>query len=232
MYRALLLLLLNEVPTLQEVFDGPIYGVLAMRQHIWTVPLLQNLLLELVPKLGTRCLICLVDALDECEQEQVQDMVNNFEALRNRALHSGTKVYVSFSSRHCPFVQVPYGQKLTLENQAGHSRDVQTFVRGNLEQMGAHEYVGQITARILQKANGVFVWVSLVVEIVKKGFQHGRICRRLQKISAWLKDLFKHIITQDGDEISDILLCVQWLLFPKGRWSLMSSTLRLCPDWT
>jgi ankyrin repeat protein len=213
MYRTLLYHLFNKLPALQEVFDDPPY---AGRQLTWTVQLLQDLLSTLVTKLGSRRLTFLVDALDECEQEQVQEMVNHFETLGDRAMQSGTRVYVCFSSRHYPFVQIQFGRELVLESQGGHLRDLETFVRNSLAKAGTGVYIEEITTQILQKANGVFIWVSLVVEIVKKEFQNGRIFavrKRLQELPPRLKDLFKHILTQDGDGSNDLLLCVQWLLF-------------------
>ncbi|KAF3022633.1 hypothetical protein E8E14_013938 [Neopestalotiopsis sp. 37M] len=217
MYRTLLHLLLTGIPTLQEVFDGPIFGASVTHQdYNWTIPMLKNILSEVITKLGSRRLTCLVDALDECRQEEVQEMINTFEELGSRALESGTKIFVCFSSRHYPSVHMQYGRELALESQIGHSRDLKKFVRKSLAQAGTGNYVEEITSQILQKANGVFVWVSLVVEIVRREFQNGRIFavrKCLQELPPRLKDLFKHIITQDGNNLNDLLLCIQWLLF-------------------
>jgi hypothetical protein len=216
MYRTLLYLLLTGIPALQEVFDDPIFGTSVIhRDYNWTVPILKSLLLEVITQLGSRRLTCFVDALDECRQEEVQEMINTFEELGARALKSGTKIHVCFSSRHYPFVHMQYGRELALESQAGHCRDLEIFVRKSLALAGTGSYVDEITYQILQKANGVFVWVSLVVELVKREFQNGRIFavrKCLQEVPPRLKDLFKHIITQDGNNLDDLLLCVQWLL--------------------
>jgi hypothetical protein len=61
-----------------------------------------------------------------------------------------------------------------------------------------------------------FMWVVLVVEILNKEHDRGRmhaLRRRLREIPGDLHELFRDILTRDGRNRDELLLCVQWILF-------------------
>lgn len=60
------------------------------------------------------------------------------------------------------------------------------------------------------------MWVVLVVDILNKELDRGRIhdlCKRLREIPAGLHDLFRDILTQDARDRDELILCIQWVLF-------------------
>ena len=62
------------------------------------------------------------------------------------------------------------------------------------------------------------MWTVLVVDILNKEFLRGRIFavkKRLQEIPTKLSDLFKDILRRDCANMTDLLLCLQWILFAK-----------------
>ncbi len=64
------------------------------------------------------------------------------------------------------------------------------------------------------------MWIVLVVNILNKEFQDGRIFavrKRLQETPAELSALFRDILKRDNENIADLLLCIQWILTRKGR---------------
>ncbi|KAI0404796.1 hypothetical protein F4802DRAFT_607212 [Xylaria palmicola] len=224
MYRSLLLQLLEKLPDLQEVLDPPgrrgqgHYG-----NNLWEINVLQSLFSAAIAKLGRRRVTCFVDALDECGESQVRDMIDYFEQLGQSALdpegkmETEGKLYICFSSRHYPTICIQNGQTLTLEDQPGHSQDLEKYVRSKLR-AGKGKAVESVKTELLQKAAGVFMWVVLVVNILNDEFQRGRIFavkRRLQETPAELSELFKDILQRDSNNLPDLLLSIQWILYAK-----------------
>ena len=218
MHRSLLLQLLEKFPDLQEVLDDP-YS--ARRNHddwpTWEIEVLQDLFSNAVAKLGQRRLTCFIDALDECDEDQVRDMVTYFEDLGEKASQAGTKLYICFSSRCYPYIEIQNGRQLRLEYQTGHGQDLEKYVRSNLR-TGTSKSIEEVRSVILQKSAGVFMWVVLVVDILNKEFKRGRIFavkKRLQEIPPKLSELFKEILRRDNENMADLLLCIQWILYAK-----------------
>ncbi len=83
MYRSLLLQLLHEFSDLQSVLDDT--DILPRNQQgCPDLNALKELLKSAVTALGQRSFTCFVDALDECVELEVRDMVQFFEELAQR----------------------------------------------------------------------------------------------------------------------------------------------------
>lgn len=211
MYRGLLIQLLEAAPDLRSVLDS------CTEPCEWTLNILQDLLLKATQLLGRRRLRIFVDALDECDEPQVRDMIDFFEDLSEDLLSDGTRVDVCYASRHYPSIVVRHGWRVVLEEQAGHTDDLNKYIERRLR-AGKGRMVDEIKAEIQEKANGVFMWVVLVVEILNEEFGRGRIFavrRRLEKIPPKLSDLFTDLLRRDNVNMDDLLLCLQWILFAK-----------------
>ncbi|RYP80768.1 hypothetical protein DL770_006088 [Monosporascus sp. CRB-9-2] len=218
MYRSLLLQLLENLPDLQKVLDT---SDLALRHQrslpTWETDILCALFADAIGQLGQQSLTCFIDALDECDEDQVRAMIEDFEKLGQHALETGTKLYICFSSRHYPHIDIQHGQQLILEDQIGHGQDLEKYVRNKLR-AGTGKFLEEIRTEILRKAAGVFMWAVLVVDILNKEFSRGRnfaVKKRLQEIPAKLSELFKDILTRDNENMADLLLCIQWILYAK-----------------
>ncbi len=218
MYRSLLLQLFEKLPDLQEVLDAA--GHLGQGHNgdgSWQIDVLQRLFSAAMVKIGRRRVTCFIDALDECSESQVREMVEYFEQLGQSALETEGNLYICFSSRHYPTICIQNGRTLTLEDQSGHSQDLEKYVRSKL-QAGKGKDVQSVRTELLQKAAGVFMWIVLVVNILNKEFQDGRIFavrKRLQETPAELSALFRDILKRDNENIADLLLCIQWILYAK-----------------
>ncbi|KAK1992135.1 hypothetical protein LX36DRAFT_315853 [Colletotrichum falcatum] len=216
MYRSLLLQLLERFSALQELLDdvAPTSLVHSSSGQL-KVNIVQDLVLKAISKLGQREVTCFVDALDECDEKQVGDMLDFFVDLGHCAVQSDTKLYICFSSRHYPYMDIPHCQRFTLEDQTGHQEDIEAYVQNKL-QTGNKKQREEIRFQVLQKASGVFMWVVLVVDILNKEYKRGRIFavkERLGEIPPGLSELFQDILMRDKDNMDDFLLCIQWLLF-------------------
>ncbi|KAK5739471.1 hypothetical protein LTS12_025272 [Elasticomyces elasticus] len=218
MYRSLLLQILTKATDLQHVLDEHQSSLGNQSQEqSWTVESLQELLTAAVEHLKSRRVKCFIDALDECDEEEVREMLIFFEELAEYALKAGTSVSICFASRHYPAVDIQQGGKLVLEDELGHGQDLVKYVQKHLggDRDRARE---EVIAQILEKANGVFMWVVLVVGILNKELLNSRMWMlegRLKKIPSRLSELFRDILRRDVANIDDLQLCLQWILFAK-----------------
>ncbi|KAJ6783074.1 hypothetical protein PWT90_06074 [Aphanocladium album] len=217
MYRSLLLQLLDKVPQLQSVFDS--LGQETRYKGIpqWSLQLLMSLFEKAVQNLeqSQSSLACFIDALDECPELEIRDMISFFEALGEKAVSKGISFRVCLSSRHYPHITISRGLNLDLGQQAGHDQDIISYVKGKLR-IGGGKRAEQVRSRLIEKASGVFIWVVLVVRILTEDFDHGHghmLLRRLQDIPKDLNELFRDILTRDSRYKNELLLCIQWVLF-------------------
>lgn len=218
MYRSLLYQLLGRLPDLQEVLDDPKLVRWSQNEYpTWGIGLLHSLFSAAISKLGQRSLTCYVDALDECDEHEVRTMKENFENLGEHAVESRIQLYICFSSRHYPYMDIQHGRRLVLEDQIGHGQDLERFVRNRLR-LGTSKQVEEVRSEIRRRAAGIFMWVVLVVDILNKEFGKGRIFavkKRLREIPDELHQLFRDILTRDNENMEDLLLCIQWILYSK-----------------
>lgn len=221
MYQSLLFQLFAKLPRAQEVFDG--FDILELPQapsYSWTIPQLKAVLDHAIRELGRHWLWIYVDALDECNEDQIRDMVAFFDLLGNHAVISNINMRVFFASRHYPQITTPKKVELTLEDEEEHSRDIERYIQSKLRTGNntQNTAVQGIREEVKRRASGVFIWVVLVVEILNKAYDHGRIIgleKKLQEIPDDLGQLFKGILTRDGQNMEDMRLCIQWILFAK-----------------
>lgn len=217
-YQSLLLQLLERIPTLESVFESldlSVNGIHANYQ--WSEESLKALLEEAISRLGDSSVVCIIDALDECDERQIRDMTSFFELVGELAVSANINLRVCFSSRHYPHISMQRGLELVLEGQEGHTQDITSYVESELK-IGHSKVAGQIRNDLQEKASGVFLWVVLVVEILNKEHDSGRIHalrRRLQDIPGDLHELFRDVLTRDSRNQDELILCLQWVLFAK-----------------
>ncbi|RYN72660.1 hypothetical protein AA0120_g12741 [Alternaria tenuissima] len=217
-YRSLLLQLLERLPALQSVFDSLGRSSSSFSaDHQWNAESLKTLLEQAILGLGDSSVVCLIDALDECEEEQVRDMIQFFEHMGDLAVSNGIRFQVCFSSRHYPYITIRNGLELVLEGQEGHSQDITNYIESELK-IGKSKVAQQVRAELQEKASGIFMWVVLVVGILNKESDRGQVLtlrRKLREIPGDLHELFRDILTRDTHNKDGLVLCIQWILFAK-----------------
>ncbi|KAK7973104.1 hypothetical protein PG988_007238 [Apiospora saccharicola] len=216
LYRSLLLQLLEQKPSLQEVL-----GFDSLRNRGtsgWSLELLKSLFEQAVQSLAGIPVVCFVDALDECPETEVREMVSSFSHLGQLAVSGGYEFKVCFSSRHYPHITINKKIELVLEEHEGHGDDISLYVASELN-IGESKLADEIRQTIQTKSSGIFMWVVLVVQILNKEYDSGnvhKLRRRLKEIPEDLHDLFRDILTGDARNGKELVLCLQWVLFAKG----------------
>ncbi|KAF4216177.1 hypothetical protein CNMCM5878_007386 [Aspergillus fumigatiaffinis] len=218
LYRALLSEILERVPELQCIFDTPELRTWNSGGHRqWGVELLKDLFEQAILRLEESSLMCFIDALDECAEHQVRDMISFFEHVGELAVDAGVHFRVLFSSRHYPYITIKRGLELILEGQPGHIQDITDYVNSELK-IGHSNHAMQIRGELQKKASEVFMWVFLVVGILNKEYDRGRVHalqQILHRIPGDLHELFRDILTRDSHNRNELLLCIQWVLFAR-----------------
>ncbi|KAH7487054.1 hypothetical protein FOMA001_g5725 [Fusarium oxysporum f. sp. matthiolae] len=212
MYRSLLLQLFQGFPDLKCVLDDP--ELLPQSQSgCPSLNVLKDLLRAAVAKLGQRSFTCFIDALDECDEQQVMDLVEYFEDLAEQCTGENVNLHVCFSSRHYPYIDIKFGIRVILEAQIGHVCDLESYINNNLR-IKDSSLLADFQEKMLEKAAGVFLWVVLVVDILNKENRRGRLAmrRRLEQVPSGLSDLFKDLLKRDTTNMEELQLSLLWIL--------------------
>lgn len=231
LFRSLLVQLLEQVPSTKFRFStlgSPMWKSNAE----WTLESLQSLFEEAVLNLRDAAVICFVDALDECDEQQIRDMVYFFERLGEERLGEerldeerlGEKTVeaalpfrVCFASRHYPHITMSKGHNLVLEDQEGHEQDIVNYLSAKLK-IGNSKLAEQARAEVRAKASGNFLWVVVVTDSLNRESDAGgthNLKKRVDKFPDDLHELLRTILTRDASNKEELLLCIQWVLFAR-----------------
>lgn len=216
LYRSLLFNLMSKMPDLISCLDHcGMHSLAAIKETGWQPEMLKEIFRLVVGRLQDRRVVCYVDALDECPEDDIRDMVSLFEELGAR--EKSGKLLVCFSSRHYPEISIKTGLQLVLEKESDHGDDIRLYIDSQLKIENTPQ-ADEIKSEILRKSSSIFLWVALVVPILNKEHDRGRtktLKRRLDEIPADLHDLFLDILTRDCKDIHEMVLCIKLILFAK-----------------
>lgn len=211
--------MLERLPFLQSVFES--FGLSTRNlssEYQWSVEALKALLEQTFQRLGKSFVVCFIDALDECDEKEIRDMVSFLESVSELAISNGTRLHICFSSRHYPNITMQKALSLDLEGQEGHAQDITNYLESELK-IGKTKIAQEIRNDLQAKSSGVFMWVVLVTEILNQEYDHGRmhaLKRRIKEIPADLHALFNDILTRDSRNKDELVLSIQWVLFAKS----------------
>ncbi|PKS12515.1 hypothetical protein jhhlp_000722 [Lomentospora prolificans] len=218
LYRSLLHQLLYKVPNLHDALDWlTVDGAKVIQRSGWHDEALKQTLRHAIRLLGRKRLTIFVDALDECDQYKVADMVAFFEDLCELGSETNAQLQICFSSRHYPTVVVQKGIELTLEKTGGHDQDIQSYIHARLR-LGQSKQAELLRSEIFTKSGGIFLWVVLVLDILNSEYPNGSVSissmrSRLHEIPPKLHDLFDVILTRDNDNLPKLHVALKWILF-------------------
>lgn len=80
-------------------------------------------------QLYSRPLLLLVDALDECDESDVRDVVGFLESLSTYAARNKVPLQICLSSRHYPHIGIDKVVELAVERSPDHRRDIAKYIR-------------------------------------------------------------------------------------------------------
>ncbi|KAK2764809.1 NACHT and ankyrin domain-containing protein [Colletotrichum kahawae] len=215
MYRSLLWQLLKLFPDRQSVLNDTDI-IPWSQQGCPNLNILKELLRGAVMTLGQRSFTCFINTLDECDEQEVRDIVQYFEDLTTNTTNNSIQFRVCFSSRPYPYIHIRQGALLTLKDQKGHTEDLTKYVKNRLN-IRNPSLLAELQTKILDKAGGIFMWIVLVVEILNKETNCGALAlrKKISEILSELSNLFRSILKRDKERQEWLLLCVLWVLCVK-----------------
>jgi hypothetical protein len=101
-------------------------------------------------------------------------MIDFAKNLARSAFLKNISLGICFASRHYPSINVPGCREVVVEEQTKHAQDIARYIRGTLNLDYGRETYG-FARTIMQKARGVFLWVTLVVKLLNERYDHGAI---------------------------------------------------------
>lgn len=223
MYRSLVYQLMEKLSTatieiiLHEAGVKPQFLEAAEFLPDWKEPVLQRLFRGATKEPCSRSVACFVDALDECPQDEIWQMLSFMESLTATAAAARVDLRICFASRHYPIIRIEKAIPLILDSQPGHQQDITRYIHGNLR-IGTGTITGEVRHRLLKKSSNIFMWVVLVVAILNKAYIRGRdrdMIKMLEDLPADLHRLFSDVVRSDHERASreEFRLCIQWVLW-------------------
>ena len=214
LYRGLLHQLLTAVPRLQEVLNHQ--EIASFAHQAWPLNSLKTLFSEAVAKLGQDRVTCFIDALDECPEAEIRDMIEFLEELSESTAEEDIGLRVCFSSRHYPQITMLKCQPMVLDGQDGHENDIARYVKSKLK-VRKGKTAEEVRIAVQKKAKGIFMWVVLVVRILNeesdRGSNNAELRKCLDRIPAELHDLFQDILQRGIQHNKYLVPILQWVSF-------------------
>ena len=177
----------------------------------WRLLDLRDFVLSEIKQRHLKSTLLLVDALDECIESNMRDVVDMLETLSIEAVQSKTTLRICLSSRHYPSIGMKKKLELIVDNNKEHHRDIVKYIDDKLEAGNNH-----IRYAIQEKADGMFLWAVLVVALVNKATRAGRIeeiQKTLDDLPGDLEGVFETMLAKDGTRKDETVLMLQWVLF-------------------
>ncbi|KAL9062649.1 MAG: hypothetical protein Q9157_008738 [Trypethelium eluteriae] len=177
----------------------------------WRISDLRDFILSVIKQRRLKSTLLLIDALDECSESDVQDVIEMLEKLSVEAIRSEAELRICLSSRHYPSIDMKKKLELTVENNEQHRRDIIKYVTDQFEidDEGTRHAVQE-------KADGVFLWAVLVVSILNQAARAGRveeIQKTLDDLPGDLEKVFEAMLAKDQTHKAETVLMLQWVLF-------------------
>jgi ankyrin repeat protein len=216
LYRGLLHQLLTVVPRLQDVLK--LQEIASSADQAWPLASLKTLFGEAILKLGQDRVTCFIDALDECPEGEVRDMIEFFEELGESTAAEDIGLRVCFSSRHYPQITMMKCQPMVLDGQDGHEDDIARYVKSKLKVRG--KTAEDVRVAVQAKAKGIFMWVVLVIRILNeesdRGSNNAKLRKCLDQIPAELHELFQDILQRGIQDNKHLVPILQWISFAQS----------------
>jgi ankyrin repeat protein len=210
-YRTLLHQLLEQVPGLLTSIRIP---TIFEKGQSLPVEVLQSILREAVLLQEQDPLVLIIDALDECPEKEIRDMLCFLENLTSASHLHGVTLWICLASRHYPGISTRFCESLVVEAAHDHTEDVGKYVqdRLNVEPIAQRNLLSR---ELVHKSKGVFLWAVLVVRNINEAFDRGATQDQLQDHLSKIPDdlnvlIGKIIASRASDE--HCLPALLWML--------------------
>lgn len=163
----------------------------------------------------------IIDALDEGDEDAAIQLVDEFDLWLSDLEPSASSgsLHICFSSRRFPVIAVNVKLQVLVEKE--NHGDIAKYTASKLEQYRVRDE--QAEEMFTQKARGIFLWVVLVFQKIRKLYQRGHfnLYNEIERAPEGLGDLFRSLLLQLDDEAkSSSLRLLRWVLCAREALSL------------
>jgi len=180
---------------------------------IWTEVELRKFLRSEMTSPQPRPFLFLIDALDECDDYSAGQVINFLSQLSTLAVESDVTLNICLSSRYYPEIGLEKCIDLCVDQRKEHDDDIERYVREKLP-----GDLSSVQDEIIEKAGAVFLWVVLVIAMVKEKQDAGRpeeIKDVVSRAPIGLDLLFEDILNKDESNKAESIQVFQLVLFAK-----------------
>ncbi|KAF5132751.1 putative ankyrin repeat protein [Metarhizium anisopliae] len=175
--------------------------------------------------------ICLfVDALDECGEKDATMLAQRFKDLLDSLRSTAYKSFhICFTCRPYPIVALDSAFEICVEE--GNGTDISNFVGHQLSELKP-TILPRIRNLITERANGVFLWASLIVkQIVSLNLKATKLEKMedaILQVPQELDDLYRQLIEGMGSDSVMLIQCICVAMWPLSiddwRWAMVVKT--------
>ena len=144
------------------------------------------------------CFCFFIDGLDEYEETYQEDCKSMVELLRSWTEFAPADVKICVSSREYNVFMNAFSPDRRLRLQDLTQKDMENYVQDKLKHIPDEANVTSLVKSITEKAQGIFLWVAIVVkrmrELIENGSKLNTLQRELDLLPQELDDLFEHIL--------------------------------------
>ncbi|KAK3998239.1 hypothetical protein QBC44DRAFT_376087 [Cladorrhinum sp. PSN332] len=248
LYRALLFQLLTQAPQsappeLINAFNQqPKLAPGETQGWAWTAAELRRYFMSALPRALAKAPVTIyVDAVDEVGQEATRRLVEDFKILIQQTPPAlRPRLGICFTSRHHPVIKVDKAHTITFEQE--NQGDIATYAQKRLSQVQDLHARAELLRAILEQHSGVFLWVSLVTDLVLRldmeGIGLDRILKRLKAVPDPLFHFYNQLIRSAPHKLETLKLmqCLVGSMRPLSlgelRWAMVIDPNRTCPNKT
>jgi len=148
------------------------------------------------------CFCFFIDGLDEYEGTYQEDCKAMVELLRSWTEFAPADVKICVSSREYNVFMNAFSPNRRLRLQDLTQKDMEKYVQDKLRHIPDEANITSLVNSITEKAQGIFLWVAIVVkrmrELIENGSKLTKLQRELDLLPQELDDLFEHILKSLG----------------------------------
>jgi ankyrin repeat protein len=171
---------------------------------------LWNIFEEVIQNENLPAVFCILDALDECEDESREWLMNKL----GRVFSSNNDIPASRVATGClkmlvtsrPWEDIEFGFleaskiRLKTEEEDGIDLDIHTFINEKVNALAKRRrYTAQereiVTKALTSKANGMFLWVSLIIKDLERT-PKSKVHQRLETLPKTLFEVYAGILSK------------------------------------
>ena len=197
--------------------------------NIWNLRFLQTILMSLFRHAGPYRILAFVDALDECLEADRAFVIQFLNRWFKAARKSDWTLDICISSRPETDIDMDLAEVLNgsilLQNE--NHRDIRVYVE---EQLASRhgvmaDYRADFAAKVADRADGVFLWVILVVPLLRKAIAAGHIKSELEELlertPQELKEVYRDILGRiDKELLQDTMRMLQVVILTERSLTL------------